>query len=243
MHYGRYAPGVPVLEEPAPKGRQAVDDIENETARIRILIVDDHRMVADSLASALGSQPDMDIVGVEETAAGAERAARRDRPDVVLMDYRLQDGDGLAATKAVRIAHPAAQVIMVTAMEGEDIVVAAVEHGCAGYLLKSSPLPEVFEAVRAAARGESTISPAVLRRVLPRLRRDYQRVGGTLTGREKEVLLLLAEGLANAAIARQLGVSVNTIRNHVQNVLMKLNAHSKLEAVAIATKEGLLDRR
>jgi DNA-binding NarL/FixJ family response regulator len=139
--------------------------------------------------------------------------------------------------------HPDAQVVMVTSMEGEDIVVAAVEHGCAGYLLKSSPLPEVLEAVRAVARGESTISPAVLRRVLPRLRRDYQRVGATLTGREREVLALLADGLANAAIARQLGLSVNTVRNHVQNVLMKLNAHSKLEAVAVASREGLLDRR
>jgi DNA-binding NarL/FixJ family response regulator len=200
-------------------------------------------MVADSLARALGAQADMEVVGVEETAAGAERAARRDRPDVVLMDYRLQEGDGLAATLAVKAVHPAAQVVMVTSMEGEDIVVAAVEHGCAGYLLKSSPLPEVLEAVRAVARGESTISPAVLRRVLPRLRRDYQRVGATLTGREKEVLALLADGLANAAIASHLGLSVNTIRNHVQNVLMKLNAHSKLEAVAVAAREGLLDRR
>jgi DNA-binding NarL/FixJ family response regulator len=212
-------------------------------ARIRVLIVDDHRMVADSLARALGAQPDMEIVGVEETAAGAERVAKRDRPDVVLMDYRLQDGDGLMATDAVRAAHPAVQVVMVTSMEGEDILVAAVEHGCAGYLLKSSPLPEVLEAVRAVARGESTISPAVLRRVLPRLRRDYQRVGGTLTLREKEVLSHLADGLSNAAIAQRLGLSVNTVRNHVQNVLMKLNAHSKLEAVAIATREGLLERR
>jgi DNA-binding NarL/FixJ family response regulator len=214
-----------------------------DAPRIRILIVDDHRMVADSLARALGAQADMEVVGVEETAAGAERAARRDRPDVVLMDYRLQEGDGLAATLAVKAVHPDAQVVMVTSMEGEDIVVAAVEHGCAGYLLKSSPLPEVLEAVRAVARGESTISPAVLRRVLPRLRRDYQRVGATLTGREREVLALLADGLANAAIARQLGLSVNTVRNHVQNVLMKLNAHSKLEAVAVASREGLLDRR
>ena len=199
-------------------------------------------MVADGLAEAINAEDDLEVVGIEDTVEGSVLAAERLSPDVVLMDYRLRDGDGLDATRRIREGRGDTQVVMVTSAEGDAIAIAAIEAGCTAFVVKNSPIAEAVRAIRAAARGESTISPALLAKLLPRVRRDYQPVAESLTPREREVLGYLAEGLANTAIAERMVVSVNTVRNHVQNVLTKLDAHSKLEAVAIAVREGIIER-
>jgi len=161
-------------------------------------------------------------------------------PDVVLMDYELPDGTGVDAAERIKAELPDTKVVMVTSYTDEGVLVRAIEAGCSGYVTKHKVIEEVVSAVRAAAAGEALISPAMLARLLPKLRPTKRGVGADLTSREIEVLSLLAEGLANQAIADKLVISVHTVRHHVQNIITKLQAHSKLEAVATAAREGII---
>jgi DNA-binding NarL/FixJ family response regulator len=210
---------------------------------IRVLVVDDHQLLTDALVQALEEGPDVEVVGVGATVEDGMRMADSRRPDVVLMDYQLPDGDGVAATRAILERHPTIQVVMVTSFKNDDVLLGAMEAGCCGFLTKDQGVADVLSAVRAAAAGEALISPAMLSRLLPRLRRQPTGRGQDLSPREREVLGLLVEGLSNDAIAERLVLSVNTVRNHVQAVITKLDAHSKLEAVAVATREGLVHLR
>ena len=213
------------------------------TKIIRVLVVDDHEVLASSLAKTLDTEPDILSVGVAGSLREATALIRSTAPDVLLLDHRLPDGDGVAAIGRLRELRPSMAVIVLTASPAEHLMVAAVEAGVSGFLSKTRSLGEVTAAVRAAAVGEAVISPEMLARLLPRLG-GAGRVGATaLTEREREILGLIAEGLTNAAIAEQLVVSVNTVRNHVANLLGKLGARSKLEALSIAIREGLLPGR
>jgi DNA-binding NarL/FixJ family response regulator len=212
-----------------------------ETPRsIRVVIIDDHEMLVQGLRAALGSEPDIDVVASAGSVEEGCAAVRMHVPDVVLMDYELPDGDGAHATERIKSDVPAAQVVMVTSFDDEAVLVRAIEAGCCGFITKHKAVGEVASAVRAANAGEALISPSMLARLLPRLRRKEQGIGVDLTPRELEVLKLLAEGISNAAIAERLVLSLHTVRNHVQNVIGKLGAHSKLEAVATAVREGIL---
>jgi DNA-binding NarL/FixJ family response regulator len=213
------------------------------TNSIRVLIVDDHEVLASSLAQVLDSEPDLRAVGVAGTLERATALIRTTAPDVLLLDHRLPDGDGVAAIGRLRDLRPSMAVIVLTASPAEHLMVAAVEAGVSGFLSKSRSLGEVTSAVRAAAAGEAVISPEMLARLLPRLRATGGVGPATLTEREREILGLIAQGLTNAAIAEQLVVSVNTVRNHVANLLAKLGARSKLEGLSIAIREGLLPDR
>jgi DNA-binding NarL/FixJ family response regulator len=164
------------------------------------------------------------------------------RPDVVLMDYGLPDGDGVMATAAIKASQPDVKVIMLTSFVDEEVLVAAIEAGCSGYVTKHKGAEELTTAVRLAADGEVVVSPDMLARLLPRLRRNHQGLGWDLTPRERQVLELLAHGDSKETIAARLFLSTNTVRNHIQNILTKLGVHSRLEAVAIAAREGLLHR-
>ena len=206
----------------------------------RVAIVDDHLMFAESVARLLGAEDDLDVVGVEGTVAGAVRLVSETTPDVVVIDYQLPDGDGVQAATAIRSAHPGIQVLMLTGVADPRVLVAAIEAGCCGFVTKDKALSELVVAVRLAQSGESYVEPRLLADLLPRFGRSYRGLGSDLTNREREVLGLLATGASNQAIADQLFVSLNTVRNHVQHVLDKLGAHSKLEAVAIASREGLI---
>jgi DNA-binding NarL/FixJ family response regulator len=214
----------------------------NESGPISVLLVDDHEMFAQGLARLLEIENDIVVVGTASGAHDAEQAVLHDPPDVVLMDYRLTDGDGAEATAKIKQVSPSTRVVMLTAISDDAVLLAAIEAGCSGFVSKTNAVEEVVAAVRAAYAGEALISPAMLARLLPKLRRSVEPAGAELTTRELEVLALLAEGLANQAIADKLTVSVHTVRNHVQNILTKLKAHSKLEAVSIAVRRGLIDR-
>ena len=214
---------------------------EEGPAIIRVAVVDDHQMLSESLLMVLDAEPDLSVVGVAGSVAAARTMARRTSPDVVLMDYRLPDGVGTDAAREIRAENPAIKVVMLTGFPDDAILVAAIEAGCSGYLTKDSAITEAISAVRAAAAGEALISPAMLARLLPKLRREYRGIGSTLTDREREVLQLLAEGSPNQVVADKLFLSVNTVRKHVQSILTKLGSHSKLEAVAIAVREGVIE--
>jgi two-component system response regulator DevR len=211
---------------------------------IRVMVVDDHQLVAQALAEVLDDEPDLEVVARTGSVAEATRAAQVLAPDVVLMDYQLPDGNGVTAAERIRRHRPETKVVMLTAYAEDALLVAAVEAGCSGYLTKDRAVEEVVSAVRAAHAGEVLVSPAKLAQLLPKLRPQRapssSEGGVSLTARELEVLQLMAEGLSNHAIAERLVLSLNTVRNHVQNVISKFDAHSKLEAVAIAVRTGVI---
>jgi two-component system response regulator DevR len=210
---------------------------------VRVLLCDDHQVFAEALASLLTSDG-LEVVGIVGRVGDAVAAAMQHRPDVVLMDYELPDGDGVGATRAIKAVVPATHVVLLTSNADEDILVSAIEAGASGFVTKHKPAAEVTAAIRAAAGGEILVSSDMLARLLPRMNRAAERKSAyELTGRELEVLELLAEGTPNHELAARMGISRNTVRNHVQNLLTKLGVHSRLEAVALATREGLLRPR
>jgi DNA-binding NarL/FixJ family response regulator len=207
---------------------------------VRVLIVDDHDVLGSALAHALGDQDDIIAVGVAGSLARAKELIPTTAPDVILLDHRLPDGNGVDAIGDLRALRPSVAVVVLTASPAEQVMLGAIQAGASGFLSKTRSLAEVTGAVRAAAAGEAVISPELLARLLPRMQRGSTTSQTTLTEREREVLGLLAEGLTNAAIAARLVVSVHTVRNHVANLSAKLGARSKLEALSIAMREGLL---
>jgi two-component system, NarL family, response regulator DevR len=159
---------------------------------------------------------------------------------VILLDHRMPDGDGVAAIPELRALRPTIGVVVLTASAADHVLMSAIENGASGFLSKTRSLDEVTAAVRAAAAGESVISPELLARLLPRFGRGKDTPEDELTDREREVLALVAEGLSNAAIAERLVVSVHTVRNHIASLSAKLGAHSKLEALSVAVRQGML---
>jgi len=212
-----------------------------ETARpIRVLVVDDHEVLASSLAMVLDAEPDIVTAGVANTLDQARMLVRTVQPDVILLDHRMPDGDGVSAIPGLRALRSDLGIVVLTASAADHVLMAAIEAGASGFLSKTRSIDEVTAAVRAAAAGESVISPEMLARLLPRFQRNSGHGAAELTEREREVLSLVAEGLSNAAIADRLVVSVHTVRNHIASLSSKLGAHSKLEALSIAVRQGLL---
>ncbi|MFW3170251.1 response regulator [Geodermatophilus sp. CPCC 206100] len=208
---------------------------------VRVVLVDDHQMFATSLAQALEAEPDLLVVGLATTIREARDLVASATPDVVLLDHRLPDGDGVGAIADLHRIRPSAQIVMLTATASDRVLVAAMEAGAAGFIAKTQRLDDVIAGVRAAADGESLVSAKLLSRLLPRLQKRTGTPGAELTEREREILDLLATGLSNADIARRLTISVHTVRNHMANLSAKLGAHSKLEVLSIAVREGLVD--
>ena len=207
---------------------------------ISVVIIDDHRMFAESLGRLLELDGGIQVVGTAATAAEGIALAQRARPAVVLVDYQMPDRDGVEIAAAIKAQDPNIMVVMLTGSADDRVLLSAIEAGCSGFLTKDRASAEVAEAVRSAAAGEALISPAMLARLLPRLSPHHRESSIELTAREREVLDAMAQGLSNKAIAAQLFLSVNTVRNYVASTLMKLDAHSKLEAVATAVREGII---
>jgi DNA-binding NarL/FixJ family response regulator len=217
-------------------------DTGHELSPIRVLIVDDHAMVAESIRRFLDGSADIEVVGVVSTASDGVDTASRLRPDVVLMDYLLPDNDGVNAAAQIKQESPTTRVVILTGTaDDEHVALRAIEAGCSGFLGKGRGVEELLAAVRAAHAGEVLIAPSMLARLLPRLERNYAGVGRTLSRRETEVLGVMAQGGSDKEIAYGLAISHNTARKHVQNVIRKLGAHSKLEAVVIAAHQGVIE--
>jgi DNA-binding NarL/FixJ family response regulator len=210
-------------------------------ASIGVLIVDDHRMFAESLARLLRDDEGIDVLGIAGTVREAVELVTKLNPQVVLVDYGLPDGDGVQVMTEVKAAHPSTMVVMLTGSTEDRVLLDAINAGCSGFLTKNRAASEVADAVRGAAAGEALISPALLGRLLPKLKRTYRSLGSDMTDRERTTLDYLAKGWANKAIAAEMNLSLNTVRNYVHSLLTKLGAHSKLEAVSIAVRQGIID--
>ncbi len=205
----------------------------------RVALVDDHEVLCEALAHVMGGEPDLEVTGVAHDLAGARSLIADTAPDVVLLDHRLPDGDGVAAIPRLRALQPAAAFVVLTATATEGLLAVAMRNGASGLVSKARGLEEVTVAVRSAAAGEVVVFPDLGSELVDRLEPEASGVPG-LTAREREVLGYLADGLSNAEIARKMTVSIHTARNHVANLSAKLGARSRLEALSIAVRRGLL---
>jgi DNA-binding NarL/FixJ family response regulator len=215
---------------------------------IRILIADDHAMVRRGMRDFLELHPDLVVVGEAADGEEAVRLAVELLPDIVVMDLLMPVLDGVAATAAIKAARPSTEVVALTSFVEEARVIAAIESGASGFLLKDADADDLAAAIRAAAAGEVHLDPAVAGIVARHMRAGTSAIGdrsgaggglGRLTGREREVLAGVARGLSNQAIADELGITERTARTHVSNILAKLGLASRTQAAIVAIEHGL----
>ncbi|MEU4331269.1 response regulator transcription factor [Nonomuraea dietziae] len=204
---------------------------------MKLFLVDDHPVVRAGIAALVGGEPDMEIVGEAATSHDAVRGIALREPDVVLMDLQLGDGpDGVETTRLVRALPHAPQVLVLTTYETDADIVRAIDAGATGYVLKACPPDELFQAIKAAARGETVLSPKVATRMMRRMRDP----GPALTTREIEILELLAKGAGNKEIARALFITEATVKTHLVHVYGKLGVDTRTAAVTVAVERGLI---
>lgn len=212
-----------------------------------MLIVEDHQLVAQGLMSLLDEQPGIRVAGRAGSVAEAVTAAAETKPDVILMDFRLPDGDGTMAADSIRSQQPEVAILFLSADVTDDHMLRAVEAGAAGYISKDARIDELVGAIRRAADGEFLLPPAVMARLLRRQsehrrqEREQERIEQELTAREREILQLMAEGQDNHEIAAQLHIAYGTVRTHVRSLLEKLDSRSRLQAVVVARERHLVN--
>jgi DNA-binding NarL/FixJ family response regulator len=207
---------------------------------IRVLIVEDHRVVAEGLAALINHQGDMKVVGEASSVAESITAATEIGPDVVLLDFRLPDGTGADAAAAIRAIRPEAKMIFLTREDSDAARFAAVQSGASAFIHKSKAASEVVTAIRDVARGRMLITPRTIATLLAKRKAADVQLE-SLTVREKEVLRLMAEGLPSRGVAVRLGISYTTVRTHIRSLGSKLGVHSKLEAIVKARELGLIN--
>jgi DNA-binding NarL/FixJ family response regulator len=208
---------------------------------LRIVVADDHPIFRDGLAGAIGSLAGMEVVGQASTGAEAVAAARELAPDVIVMDLHMPEMNGIEATRQVGEVAPDTAVLVLTMLEDDESVFAAMRAGARGYLVKGAERRDIARALEAVARGEIIFGPAVASRALAAFAGAKPRGGpfAELTEREHEILDLVARGLTNQAIASRLVLSEKTVRNHVSNVFMKLQVGDRATAIVRAREAGL----
>jgi DNA-binding NarL/FixJ family response regulator len=204
---------------------------------IRILLADDHPVVREGLRGMLAAEADIEVVGEAGSGAEAVAMARTQRPDVILMDLRMPDGDGVAAIGQLHADRDGAKIIVLTTYDTDADILRAVEAGAAGYLLKDTPRADLVRAIRAAARGETVLAPVVAGRLVSQVRRPRP---DALSARETEVLALAARGLTNLQIGRELFVSEATVKTHLTRACAKLGVTGRTAAVTKAMELGAL---
>jgi DNA-binding NarL/FixJ family response regulator len=217
---------------------------EGQQGAIGVIVVDDHDLFRTGMASLLGAEPDIEVVGQASGGRAGLRLALELRPDVVLMDLRMSDLSGIDATRGILSKHPAARVVVLTVLSDDQDVEAAVQAGACGFLAKDTPLDEVVTAVRAAAHGSAWLSPRAAEVVLGHVRRaerepTFEPNIEDLTPRELDVLHLIARGMENTEIATALTISPRTAKNHVSSILAKLGVPSRIQAAIYAVRRGL----
>jgi DNA-binding NarL/FixJ family response regulator len=208
---------------------------------IRVLIVDDHAVVRQGLRTFLELQDGIEVVGEAADGEEALAVAAETTPDVALVDLVMPRLDGIATIERLRTSSPATRVLVLTSFLDDDMIFPAVRAGAAGYLLKDAQPADLVAAIRTVSEGKAQLDPSVAARVLEELAADARTPAPELlTAREREVLALLARGLANKAIARELGVSEKTVKTHVSNILGKLGVHDRTQAALYAVRRGLV---
>ena len=222
-------------EEPQPKPAPSHD-------KIKVLIVDDHAIVRQGLRTFLELQDDIEVVGEAENGAEAVELARQRRPDVVLMDLVMPEMDGIEATRQICALQPGTRVIALTSFAGDDKVFPAIKAGASGYQLKDVSPPDLVDAIRAAHRGETHLHPEIAKKLMAEVAAREKKAEpdlAVLTGREVDVLRLIARGFSNHEIARELTISEKTVKTHVSSILSKLHLADRTQAAIYALKEGL----
>jgi NarL family two-component system response regulator YdfI len=207
---------------------------------IRVLIADDHLVVREGLRTILEVAGDIELVGEATDGAEAVRLAGELAPDVVLMDLRMPNVDGIEAIRQIKARYPDLEVVILTTYDDDQDIVQGLRAGARGYLLKDSGREALFDAIRAAARGESLLPSAVIERVVAHLSEPRPARTEALSEREQEVLTFLAQGAANKEIAHRLHITERTVKAHVTSIFNKLGVNSRAEAVAVAMRHGLL---
>jgi DNA-binding NarL/FixJ family response regulator len=215
-----------------------------EARPLRLLVVDDHEVVRQGLVALLDRRDGFQVVAEAGTVAEALEQARRHEPEIVIMDVRLPDGSGIEACREIRAEMPTTKVVMLTSYPDEEAVLSAIVAGASGYLLKQVRARDLVAALEAVGRGESLLDPAVTEKVLKRIRRIASGSQETdelsqLTGQERKILLLVAEGKTNKEIAAEIFLSDKTVKNYVSSILAKLNLERRAQAAAFVAKHRL----
>jgi DNA-binding NarL/FixJ family response regulator len=205
--------------------------------RIRLIIADDHPVVRTGLQGMLAGQPDLEVAGEATTGREAVDLVGERHPDVVLMDLRMPEMDGVSAISEIKALQPEVHVLVLTTYDTDADILPAIEAGATGYLLKDAPREELFRAIRAAARGEAVLAPGVAARLMDRMRAPAEEA---LSAREIEVLSLVAQGESNKGIARQLHISEATVKTHLVHIYGKLGVADRTAAVTTALQRGIL---
>lgn len=206
---------------------------------IRVLLADDHPVVRAGLAGLFADEPEFEVVGQAADGAEAVALAAHARPDVVLMDLRMPVLDGVAATAQILASPPPVpRVLILTTYETDDQILAAIEAGAAGYLLKAAPQDEILAGIRLVAEGQTALSPLVAARLVSRMRQPAASVA--LSARESEVLRLVSQGRSNKQIAQDLGIGESTVKTHLLKVFDKLGVGDRTRAVTLAMERGLI---
>ena len=204
--------------------------------KIRILITDDHPVVREGLSGMLAGQSDFEVIGLAADGDTAVKMHGSLAPDVTLMDLRMPGLDGVGAIKAINAQQPSSRIIVLTTYDSDADILRAIEAGATGYLLKDAPREELFRAIRAAARGDSVLAPAVAARLMTRMRAPAEE---NLSAREIEVLQLVAKGASNKEIGKSLHISTATVKTHLIHIYGKLGVDDRTAAVTTALEKGI----
>jgi DNA-binding NarL/FixJ family response regulator len=209
---------------------------------IKILIADDHPVVREGLCAMLSREVDFEVIGEARDGVEAVNKTKELNPDVVLMDLRMPEMDGVEAMRQIRSAMPDVKFIILTTYSDDEYIFSGIEAGARAYLLKDAPREDLFKAIRAVHRGESLIQPVVASKLLDRFSELSRRTpsGEGLSGRELEILQLMAKGAANKEISAQLNIAQSTVKTHIANIFQKLAVNDRTEAVTQALKKGII---
>jgi len=213
---------------------------------IRVLLVDDQVLFREGLTQLLSSQEDMQVVGEAGDGLEAVEKAKELRPDLIIMDIRMPNMNGLEACRLIKIALPDTRIVMLTVSDSDEDLFQAIKFGAIGYLLKNLKARRLFDQLRSAYRGEAALSPYLAMRVLEEFARERRREEtttgsrGRLTDREKEMLQLVVNGLTNKEIGSQVGIAESTVKRHIHNILEKLQMDNRVQAAAYAVRSGLV---